>query len=59
MLFDKLRQIEERSEELSRALADPALYGQTAEYAACARSTPSTVEIVGSLSRVPGRCSSG
>src|SRR5258706_321668 len=33
MLFDKLRQIEERSDELAHALADPALYGQASEYA--------------------------
>ncbi|MBI3635311.1 MAG: peptide chain release factor 1 [Candidatus Rokubacteria bacterium] len=33
MLFDKLRQIEERSNELARALADPKIYGQQAEYA--------------------------
>src|SRR6266571_2607313 len=33
MLFDKLRQIEERSEELERALADPKIYGQPAEFA--------------------------
>jgi peptide chain release factor 1 len=33
MLFDKLRQIEERSEEIARRLADPAIFSQTAEYA--------------------------
>src|SRR5919106_2694413 len=31
MLFDKLRQIEERSETLARALADPRVYGNPAE----------------------------
>ena len=33
MLFDKLRQIEERSEEIARRLADPAVFSQPAEYA--------------------------
>jgi len=33
MLFEKLRQIEERSEELARSLADPKIYGVPAEYA--------------------------
>ena len=33
MLFDKLRQIEERSEEIDRALADPAIYSRSAELA--------------------------
>src|SRR5216117_1669594 len=33
MLFDKLRQIEERSEEIDRALADPAIYSRTGELA--------------------------
>jgi peptide chain release factor 1 len=33
MLFDKLRQIEERSHEIERTLADPAIFGQPAEYA--------------------------
>jgi peptide chain release factor 1 len=33
MLFDKLRQIEERSEELTRALSDPRLYTNPAELA--------------------------
>jgi peptide chain release factor 1 len=46
MLFDKLRQIEERSDELSRALADPALYGQAAEYARLRKEHADTVEIV-------------
>ena len=46
MLFDKLRQIEERSEELSRALADPALYGQTSEYARLRKEHAETIEIV-------------
>jgi peptide chain release factor 1 len=46
MLFDKLRQIEERSEELARALADPALYGQTSEYARLRKEHAETVEVV-------------
>jgi peptide chain release factor 1 len=46
MLFDKLRQIEERSEELARALADPALYGQTSEYARLRKEHADTIEIV-------------
>jgi peptide chain release factor 1 len=33
MLFDKLRQIEERSNEIARALSDPAIFSQPAEYA--------------------------
>src|SRR5215208_3233965 len=33
MLFDKLRQIEERSEEIDRALSDPSIYSRTAEMA--------------------------
>jgi peptide chain release factor 1 len=46
VLFDKLRQIEERSEELSRALADPALYGQTSEYARLRKEHADTIEVV-------------
>jgi peptide chain release factor 1 len=33
MLFDKLRQIEERSEEIDRALGDPSIYGKSGELA--------------------------
>ena len=33
MLFEKLRQIEERSNEIARALSDPAIFSQPAEYA--------------------------
>src|SRR5919204_2052210 len=33
MLFDKLRQIEERSHEIDRALADPAIFSRPADYA--------------------------
>jgi peptide chain release factor 1 len=46
MLFDKLRQIEERSEGLARALTDPALYGQTSEYARLRKEHAETIEIV-------------
>src|ERR1700740_1961753 len=46
MLFDKLRHIEERSEELARALTDPALYGQTSEYARLRKEHAETVEVV-------------
>ena len=45
MLFDKLRQIEDRSEELARALTDPALYGQTSEYARLRKEHAETIEI--------------
>src|SRR6266849_6771509 len=45
MLFDKLRHIEERSEELARALADPALYGQTSEYARLRKEHAETTEL--------------
>jgi peptide chain release factor 1 len=46
MLFDKLRQIEERSDELARELADPALYGQTSEYGRIRKEHAETIEIV-------------
>jgi len=46
MLFDKLRQIEERSEELARALGDPALYGNPSEYARLRKEHADTIEIV-------------
>src|SRR5215510_1451698 len=46
MLFDKLRQIEERSEELERALADPKIYGQPAEFARLRKEHADTSEIV-------------
>src|SRR5438045_2222300 len=32
-MFDKLRQIEERSQEIDRALADPAIFSRQADYA--------------------------
>ena len=46
MLFDKLRQIEERSNELARALADPAIFSQPAEYARLRKEHADTLEIV-------------
>jgi peptide chain release factor 1 len=46
MLFDKLRQIEERSEGLARALADPRIYTQPAEFARLRKEHAETLEIV-------------
>jgi peptide chain release factor 1 len=46
MLFDKLRQIEERSEELTRALADPRLYANPAELARLRKEHAESLEIV-------------
>src|SRR5215475_8117562 len=46
MLFDKLRQIEERSEELTRALSDPRLYTNPAELARLRKEHSETQEIV-------------
>ena len=46
MLFDKLRQIEERSHELARLLSDPAIFGQPAEYARLRKEHADTVDIV-------------
>src|SRR2546430_14454932 len=46
MLLDKLRQIEERSEELERALADPKIYGQPAEFARLRKEHADSSEIV-------------
>jgi peptide chain release factor 1 len=46
MLFDKLRQIEERSNELARTLADPAVFSQPAEYARLRREHAETLEVV-------------
>jgi len=46
MLFEKLRQIEERSEELARALADPKLYGSPAEYARLRKEHADTQAVV-------------
>jgi peptide chain release factor 1 len=46
MLFDKLRQIEERSEEIARRLADPAIFAQQAEYARLRKEHADSQEIV-------------
>jgi peptide chain release factor 1 len=46
MLFEKLRQIEERSADLARALADPKVYGSPAEYARLRKEHADTLAIV-------------
>ncbi len=46
MLFDKLRQIEDRSEEVARALADPAIFAKPADYARLRKEHAETLEIV-------------
>jgi len=46
MLFDKLRQVEERSNEIARALSDPTLSAQPAEYARLRKEHADSVEIV-------------
>jgi peptide chain release factor 1 len=46
MLFDKLRQIEERSEELAGILADPRVYANPAELARVRKEHAETTEIV-------------
>jgi peptide chain release factor 1 len=46
MLFDKLRQIEERSDEIARALADPAIFGNPTEYARLRKEHADSAEIV-------------
>src|SRR3989454_11647798 len=46
MLFDKLRQIEERSNEIARVLSDPASFGQPAEYARLRKEHADTVDVV-------------
>jgi len=46
MLFDKLRQIEERSDQIARALADPAVLAQPSEYARLRKEYAETLEIV-------------
>jgi peptide chain release factor 1 len=46
MLFDKLRQIEERSHEIARRLADPAIFSQQAEYARLRKEHSDTQEVV-------------
>src|SRR5881397_2455054 len=44
MLFDKLRQIEERSNEIARALSDPTIFSQPNEYARLRKEHAETVE---------------
>ena len=46
MLFDKLRQIEERSQAIARVLADPAIVRQPAEYARLRKEHADTLEVV-------------
>jgi len=46
MPFDKLRQIEERSQEIARRLADPAIFSQQAEYARLRKEHADSEEIV-------------
>ena len=46
MLFDKLRQIEERSQEIARRLADPAIFSQQAEYARLRKEHADSQEVV-------------
>src|SRR5919204_313452 len=46
MLFDKLRQIEDRSQEIARRLADPAIFSQQAEYARLRKEHADSQEIV-------------
>src|SRR6266511_425770 len=46
MLFDKLRQIEERSNAIARALSNPATFGQPAEYARLRKEHADTVDVV-------------
>jgi peptide chain release factor 1 len=46
MLFDKLRQIEERAQAMERALADPAIFSQPAEYARLRKEHADSQEVV-------------
>jgi peptide chain release factor 1 len=46
MLFDKLRQIEERSEAIARRLADPTVFAQPAEYARLRKEHADSQEVV-------------
>ncbi|HEV8472406.1 MAG TPA: peptide chain release factor 1 [Methylomirabilota bacterium] len=45
-MFDKLRRIEERSEEIARALSDPAIFSQQAEYARLRKEHADLQEVV-------------
>ena len=51
MLFDKLRQIEERSQEIARRLADPAIFSQQAEYARLRKEHADSQEIEAQIER--------
>jgi peptide chain release factor 1 len=46
VLFDKLRRIEERSQEIARVLADPAIFSQPSEYARLRKEHADTLEVV-------------
>jgi peptide chain release factor 1 len=46
MLFDKLRHIEERVQAMERALADPAIFSQPAEYARLRKEHADSQEVV-------------
>src|SRR6267142_1544221 len=46
MLFDKLRQIEERSQEIARRLSDPSIFSQQAEYARLRKEHSDSQEVV-------------
>ena len=46
MLFDKLRQIEERSRAIERALTDPAIFSQQAEYARLRKEHADSLEVL-------------
>jgi len=45
-MFDKLRQIEERYQDLARRLSDPQVIGQQAEYARMAKAASELAEVV-------------
>ena len=47
MLFDKLRQIEERSNELARLLSDPGVFANPAEYARLRKEHADSLQVVG------------
>ena len=46
MLFDRLRQIEERSHAIARALSDPAIFSQQAEYARLRKEHADSLEVL-------------
>ncbi|HEY7520285.1 MAG TPA: peptide chain release factor 1 [Methylomirabilota bacterium] len=45
-MFDKLRQIEERSHAIARALSDPAIFGQQSEYARLRKEHADSLEVL-------------